>query len=246
MRGVAGGRREAATGFEVAFLDPEEGEVRRRLEEVTQVAFEEASPVRAFPSYRGQRSSPGFYYAATMQAHVGFESWLERDEVMALDFDPDVIGFAAQPFWLFWPDTNRVRSHAPDFFVRHRDGTGVIVDCRPQERIKPRDEAAFAATKRACAEVGWQFRLVHGHDPMWRANVRWLAGYRHLRFRIEPVSSRLLEAFAQPRPLIDGVQSVGEPIAVLPALYHLLWSRELRTDLGSRLEASSLVARSRP
>lgn len=34
---------------------------------------------------------------ATTGAHVGFESWLERDHLMLLDFDPGVVGIAAQP-----------------------------------------------------------------------------------------------------------------------------------------------------
>ena len=33
----------------------------------------------------------------------GFESWLERDHLMLLAFDPDVAGIASQPFWLRWP-----------------------------------------------------------------------------------------------------------------------------------------------
>ena len=55
--------------------------------EVPRVVWAETvRPVRAFPSYRGQRSFPGLYYAATMDAHVGFESWAERDVAMMLDF----------------------------------------------------------------------------------------------------------------------------------------------------------------
>ena len=36
--------------------------------------------------------------------HVGFESWLERDHVMLMDFDPGITGIASQPFWLHWQD----------------------------------------------------------------------------------------------------------------------------------------------
>jgi hypothetical protein len=50
-----------------------------------------------------------------------------------------------------------------------------VLDSRSAERIKPRDAAAFAASERACAEVGWEYRLVTGHDPVWLANARWLA-----------------------------------------------------------------------
>jgi hypothetical protein len=57
-----------------------------------------------------------------MDTHVAFESWLARDTAMALDFDPEVVSFAAQPFWLSWPDTDRAHSHAPDFSPAPRTG----------------------------------------------------------------------------------------------------------------------------
>ncbi|MEU7900864.1 TnsA-like heteromeric transposase endonuclease subunit [Nonomuraea sp. NPDC049152] len=87
---------------------------------------------------------------------------------------------SSQPFWLFWASENgKSRSHAPDFFLRREDGCGVVVDCRPIERRKPRDAEAFEATRQACELVGWEYRLVGALDPVTAANVRWLAGYRH-------------------------------------------------------------------
>lgn len=52
------------------------------MAEVADVGFEAVAAVREFPSYRGQRHFPGWYYAATLDAHVGFESWLERDPAL--------------------------------------------------------------------------------------------------------------------------------------------------------------------
>jgi hypothetical protein len=39
--------------------------------------LEDGRPVRSFPSYRGQRNYPGWYWSATMGRRVGFESWVE-------------------------------------------------------------------------------------------------------------------------------------------------------------------------
>jgi hypothetical protein len=239
LESMAGGC-PATTEFELAFIDGVT-EHRLRLSDATGINFEDVSPVRRFPSYAGQRNYPGLYYAATVDRHIPFESWLERDQAMALDFDPDVTAFAPQPFWLFWADSERVRSHAPDFFARTVDGTGMVIDCRPADRIKPRDSRAFAATERACEQAGWAFRLITGHDAIWIENVRWLAGYRHRRYLLEPVASALLDAFAEPRRLEDGARSVGDTIAVLPMLFHLLWSGRLVADLSQRLEATTIV-----
>jgi hypothetical protein len=59
-------------------------------------SFEQAAPVRSFPSFKRQKNFTGLYYAATMDAHVGFESWLKRDVAMTLDFDSRVGGLITQ------------------------------------------------------------------------------------------------------------------------------------------------------
>jgi hypothetical protein len=73
---------------------------------------------------------------------------------MLLDFDPDVVGVASQPFWLSWREDGRERRHAPDFFARRLDGTGVVIDVRADDRVEPVDVEAFEATARACAQAG--------------------------------------------------------------------------------------------
>jgi hypothetical protein len=228
-------------GFVVGFVDRDGVERQVSLDDAPGLALEWCRPVRSFPSYRGQRNWPGLWWAATTGCHVGYESWLERDHAMLLDFDRDVVALAAQPFWLFFLDAGRRRSHAPDFFARRRDGGAVVIDCRPDDRIKPRDVIAFEATTRACESVGWEYRRVGAVDVVLVGNVRWLSGYRHPRFADPVVAERLRAVFAVPRPLLAGAELVGSSTAVLPVLFHLLWCQQLRTDLGAPLTETSLV-----
>src|SRR5207237_4218271 len=93
--------------------------------------FEDATPVRPFPSVKGQHHFPGYRWSASPGRHVGFESVLERDHAMMLDFDPAVVAFSCQPFTLWWRDGPRERHHTPDFFARLADGAGVVVAVRP-------------------------------------------------------------------------------------------------------------------
>ncbi|TDB70108.1 TnsA-like heteromeric transposase endonuclease subunit [Micromonospora sp. KC721] len=97
------------------------------LIDAAEVQFELVKPVRGFPSYKRQRNFPGLWWSSTTGGHVGYESWLERDHLMLLDFDLAVVGIASQPFWLFWDDaaSGRRRSHAPDYFARLADGKGL-------------------------------------------------------------------------------------------------------------------------
>ena len=154
---------------------------------------------------------------------------------MTLDFDPEVVAFSAQPFRLSWSAEARTRRHVPDFFARSADGTGIVVDVRPDDRIEARDAEAFAATERACQEVGWVFRRTVGPGPVLAANIRWLAGYRHRRYRRDDIAELAGGVFAEPTPLLAGARRIGDPLGVLPVLYHLMWRQELTADLAGGL-----------
>jgi hypothetical protein len=155
---------------------------------------------------------------------VGFESWLERDQLMLLDFDPGVVGIASQPFRLSWRDAAGVRRrHVPDYFARLEDGSGLVVDVRADDRVEERDAVAFEVSRRACEQVGWRFRRVGAAGPVLLGNVRWLAGYRHPRHaRIVGVDAAR-EVFGTMTPLGEGARRLGDPVRVLPGVYHWLW-----------------------
>lgn len=173
-----------------------------------------------------------------MTAHVGYESWLERDQAMLLDFDCEVVAFAAQPFWLRFTGERGPRSHAPDFFARRSDGSAVVIDCRPDDRIRPSDTESFDATARACEEVGWGYQRDGSAEAVLLENVRWLSGYRNPRFADEPTTRRLRAEFADGRALMEGVEAVGERLLTLPVLFHLLWRGVPLSD-GSLVQSVS-------
>jgi len=121
-------------------------------------------------------------------------------------------------------------------------GAAVVIDVRPDQRIGDRDAAVFAATARFCAQVGWEYRRVGELDPVRAANLRWLAGYRHPRHVRPAVEARLRAAFAGPAPLLAGAAAAGDPVAVLPALFGMLWRGELAADLdAARLAPGTMV-----
>ena len=181
LAGAAGRVEPAGSGVELGFIDGGGGQRQARLAACAEVRFEDGMPVRQFRSSRGLGHFPGWWWAATTGRHVGYESWLERDHVRLLDFDQEITGIASQPFWLYWTGERGRRRHAPDYFARRADGTGVVIDVRADDRIEAVDAEAFAVTAAACARLGWEFRRVGEIEPVPGSNVRWLARYRHPR-----------------------------------------------------------------
>lgn len=164
----------ALTAFELDFqLDG----VRRRMPSGAcwDRRYEAAEPVRDFNRRKEAPGFAGWYYSVTVQDHVGYESWLERDPLVLLDRDPEVTAIASQPFWLHWHDGTRKRRHAPDYFIRLADGRGRVVDVRAEDELDEETREAFAATEDACRAVGWEFEWAGRPNPVFMANVRRLA-----------------------------------------------------------------------
>ncbi|MEU1676825.1 TnsA-like heteromeric transposase endonuclease subunit [Streptomyces roseifaciens] len=217
---------------------------QRWAEAAAAVAFEELDPVSAFPVVPGRRWGPGLWWSATTGAHVASGSNAMRVQLMVLDRDPRVIGMAGRPVRLLWRDGGgRVRSWVPQLFARYADGTGMLADCPScPEAGGERALKAAAAVAEACAQVGFVYRRLERLDEVVEANVKWLAGYRHPRNQgRKGLAAAVREAFAQPRPLIEGVEAIGDPIEVLPAVLHALWHGRLTTPLDVPLHERALV-----
>ncbi|MGK2876626.1 MAG: TnsA-like heteromeric transposase endonuclease subunit, partial [Nocardioides sp.] len=165
-------------GVQVTFRSMSREPVIADLSDAWSERFESLPPVRVPRAFKGQRNFAGSWWFATTQSHVAYESWLERDHLMLLDFAPEVVAVAAQPFTAVLPTSSGPRKHTPDYFVRTVDGTGVVIDVRPDRRAA-KDADVFAATGTACAQVGWDYQRLGDIAPMLAANVGWLSGYRH-------------------------------------------------------------------
>ncbi|WP_426985774.1 TnsA-like heteromeric transposase endonuclease subunit [Pseudarthrobacter sp. Y6] len=199
------------------------------------VPFELVRPIRSPAAFKGQRNFAGLWWCGTNGRHVGFESWCERDHLMSLDFDPDVIGISSQPFRIALPAPLPQHSHVPDYFVRRGDGSAVVLDVRPDTRVKPADQDVFQATEGLCTGVGWSYQRLGALPSVYLANLRWLAGYRHPRCSREPVATLLTDILSNgPATLRDLTAAAGDPVTTVPTLFHLLWRHKICTDLHDR------------
>jgi hypothetical protein len=242
VTGVAVAADAASERFVLDFQLARDAWRREPLSSCRGTRFEEALPARAFRFGKGLQSFAGWWYFATTASHVGFESWLERDHLMLMDFDPGVVAVSSQPFWLRWRDgRGRSRRHAPDFFARRADGTAAVIDVRPDDRIPARDAEVFAVTAQACGDAGWEYRRAGDLDPVLVVNVRWLSRYRHQRCLVPGIAEVLLGAFAGGRSLFEGAGLAGDRLRVLPVLFHLMWQQRLAADLTVPLGVSTVV-----
>ncbi|MFD1663710.1 TnsA-like heteromeric transposase endonuclease subunit [Streptomyces caeni] len=248
---ASGGRSQhmqtdTGSEWEAVFVDPVGQVVQQRwADAVLAVAFEDLEPVSAFPVVPGRRWGPGQWWSATTGRHVACGSAAMRAQLMVLDRDPEVVGLAGRPVRLLWRDARgQVRSWVPQLFARHRDGTAVLADCPSHpEAGGERAQRAARVLEEACVQAGWSYRRLEPLEKTLAANLKWLAGYRHPRNAGRPpLVAAVREAFTQPRPLIEGTEAAGDPIEVLPAVFHALWHGHLTTPLDIPLHERVLIS----
>jgi hypothetical protein len=135
-----------------------------------------AQPVREFRWYEGRRHYSGWYWSATVEGLVAYESRLELARIMLADFDPGVVAIAAQPFQLVGPDGPRIRRHVPDLLLAHAKGGVTVVDVKsPRRQGDPAVRAVMEWTGRTVALRGWGFEEWYGARPCgcWPTSGSW-------------------------------------------------------------------------
>lgn len=84
---------------------------------------------------------PGWWWSSTTTSLIQYESLLERERLLAADFDRDVVAIASQPFGITGQLRGAKRHHVPDYLLVGADGTATVVDVKPV-RLATRPEVA--------------------------------------------------------------------------------------------------------
>ncbi|WP_405773672.1 TnsA-like heteromeric transposase endonuclease subunit [Streptomyces sp. NBC_00859] len=215
------------------------------LQAAGEVALEDCVPVQKFPVQRGRRTAPGWWWSATTGRLVHYGFGAMRTQVMMLDRDPSVAAIACRPVELLWRGRGGVVvSHAPHLMTRLIDGSGVLVDCAGVRGAGRRLVQRAVHVEAVAEAAGWNYRLVGPPTAVAEANVRWLAGFRHPRCGAGGLE-QVAQCFRAPRPLVDGVRALGDPLAVWPAVFHALWRGVLEAPLEVALHGEALAVAAR-
>lgn len=208
-----------------------------RAEEVVK-----GSPVRAFGSYAGMGHYPGWWWSSTMQAHVGYESLMERDRLMLADFDRHVTAVASQPFGLRGPDGGCIRRHVPDYLLIGPDNV-TVVDVKLAEHLDELEVAeVFEWTGHLMAR-GWRYEVWSGTSPVMLTNVRFVSQGRR-RSLVDPEALRVLTEVGESGLSLGAALSAAHrcaPDDLRAALLVLLWEQVWQVDLGEPLGGMTLI-----
>jgi hypothetical protein len=185
---------------------------------------------------------PGHWFSTTAGRFLEYESLLERDWMLLLDFDREVEWICEQPLRLRYRKNAKPASHVPDLLV-WRAGAPELCDVKSVERFEdPEFQAQVCATGFACAEAGMGYRVLAEPDRQLLVNVRWLAGFRERPADPDGERARMLSMLAAgPWRLGELVAGAREPMLAGPVVMHLLWAGEALADLSVPIGQDSRV-----
>ncbi|MGC9154811.1 MAG: TnsA-like heteromeric transposase endonuclease subunit [Ferrimicrobium sp.] len=223
---------------------PQELATRERVQELVGLPLENAVPFRSFSSYRAKHNYEGVYPFHNLNTQVEFESLLEGQFLLQLDWENTSTALTAQPFRVYWDNDSGVRSHIPDYFCRLDNGDGLVVDVRPEERVDDAAREAFEFMQRLCEEVGWEYRIYGNPDTHLISNLRVFKQYAP--FECEDVYMTSILGAAVRKTSITDLISFGASQEISDGvtrslIYRLLWEQRLQTDYYRPLSSATEV-----
>lgn len=230
---MTGIKRSAGRGYDLIQWKAASGKVEgvRATDSVSVEAVDPGQLARIMPKFVDQKNYHGSYWCVGINDSVRYESMAECFVLMLLDHLHDLARVVAQPVLLTFANG---KNHVPDYLLTDSDGRRTCVDVHPKEKTSAEDIERFALTAALCDRVGWGYEIFDTFDKRVEQNLTWIGRYRHPRY-VPTAEARdlLMNAWQSNRRLgaLREAVRTDKPGEHVPALYNLLWNRELLVDL---------------
>ena len=209
------------------------------------------TPSRTFKESR--RSLTG--RIAVDDGAVSFESSLERDLLVLLDFDAAVKEIREQPFTIRYREGGASRRYTPDVLARFErlsvPPETVVYEVKHRDELRAnwiKYENRFRVAIRHCKQAGWRFLIVTEREirtPLLK-NAQFLRRYRNLP-RDPLMCGQLMYSIkalgeTTPQALLAAAYWTNESrMTALPMLWAMVAAREIRVDLNRSITMASPI-----
>lgn len=207
-------------------------------------------PVRKIPNYRGRRHTIGKYPSVKLNRMVAFESQIELDFIITLEYEKDVSWFEEQPVVTDFQIGGKTHHYTPDFLYTD-GGQHILADCKPAKfAALAENRVKFAAATQWCEGRGWEFRVIT--DTELRSgfrleNIKALAN--HARISVNPhLRTEILDTLSTTGEttidqLLQSIQGSGNDNELMPAVFNLAYYHLLEINIDDEpLSRNSIVS----
>jgi hypothetical protein len=162
----------------------------------------------------GRKSCTGWYQSIKAGDGLPYESLLERDALLLLDFDPDVAHLAVQPETFVWTEAGRQRRYTPDIRLETVNGEIIYRQVKLASRLAadPTLNGRLPAIEAECAARGARHEMWLDTDI--RRQPR-LSNVRRLRAAVAVLAAENLHAIRTILTLLPFPSTLGVAAAAL-------------------------------
>lgn len=197
-------------------------------------------PVRKIP--KNHLFVTGGFSSQKVGQQLGFESILEKELMLLLEFDADVEQFEEQPVKVPVPGVRQ--GYVPDLLIHYRgERQTELVEVKTQaylDRYATEYAPKFAAAENYCEERGWRFVKYTEEDIRTPrlSNLKFLRRYRNMQPTQDEVDQVLARFPVNGQSSTEVILQAFPPEereTWLPVLWHMILTRQLITNLDTEL-----------
>jgi len=228
---------------EIEWIDGEgESQMWRISRSATLPALGHAQPILISGRAKHQNHIPGSWYSYSTAKHIPYFSQLERRWLLMTEFDFDIAAIVSQPFRVHVHEADsRVLGYVPDFLVIETSGDMTALEVKPERFDDEQNQRRVQMSTPHLLECGIDLQIVHEPDPQTLRNVEFLSHFRRPNLNVVKYRSAIQELATNEVALSEIFGSIGPEVVVRPAVFHMLWHRELEVDVAAPLSQTSVV-----
>lgn len=206
---------------------------------------QDSMPVRRPSNRGGVRKNIGKTPSLKAGRNIWWESLLERDYILLLEIDPDVVTYTEQPFRITYTLDGKVHRYTPDFLVERKNKRQVVEVKRKEKASTEAFRLFRLAVEPEIRKLGCEFVVATEENIRVRPlldNTKTLRGYARTPFL--PGQVVLCRKFLRENEgasIADLVGALSGQGVTLPVVYALIYRGTLAVDFNLLLDPRSAV-----
>lgn len=212
-------------------------------------------PVRKIPKNR--IGITGYFYSNKNKRTIAFESLVERDYYLLLEFDGSVEKYEEQPIAIKKKVNGREITYFPDCLVTFKPELNKLqqlTEIKTSKELKNKDKAEklknkFTAMEEYAEKNNLDFKIILDTDirGQYLENLKFLYRYSDPPKSITSYKGNIIEALNKRKSMtvseiLDGIaKDKSERAWILPIIWHLIYVKGLKADLNKQLTNSSVL-----
>lgn len=200
---------------------------------------------------KSYRSVTGYFMSRKNNKQLAFESTLEHDFFLTLEFDSSVVSFEEQPFKLQYNSDGTKRFYTPDALVHYHDSSTVF-EVKYKNELDSDEELRkkfSCITHQIDSENKYNFVIFTDEtcDQIYLQNLKFLYKFAFLKNtdKFDKHFINVYKNIAGPMSLIDFLHAVDADSTnhgkIVPYLWHFIVLNPSVVDLTQKLSMNSFL-----